>query len=165
MTLTRKAVFVSLIVLGAIIAFTPAAGAAGVAGSDATNQWDAPAYDTLSVKATTPPVETETSFREALLEDFDEMDTNGDNQVSFAEAHAALPGLTQAVFDMVDTNGDGQISRAEAGLGGGCFGCNGGLGGLLKHLGDVFMAALALIVMTLFGHGWGRDQYTPPSVP
>jgi beta-lactam-binding protein with PASTA domain len=55
-------------------------------------------------------------------------DTNGDGRLSFEEATAALPGLTQAVFDELDTNGDGQLGEDELGVdsGGGCAGCQGG---------------------------------------
>jgi len=162
MMLNRKAVVVSLVVLGAIIALAPMAGASSsvVAGS-AVASWDVPAVDALSVKATTPPAVTETALLEALEDGFDDIDTNGDGQVSLAEAQAALPGLTPAVFALVDTNGDGQISADEAGVGG-CHGC---VGGFLKHLGEVFMAALAMIAMTLLGIFWNGDTHTQPTIP
>lgn len=111
----RNAALFLLTVLVATATFT--------APANATQQWDVPDYTTLSVKATTPPIET-SDLLELLETSFDDVDTNGDGEVSFAEAQAALPGLTQDVFDSVDTNGDGQISKDEAGSGAGCN-CNG----------------------------------------
>ena len=126
MSFHRNAASLFLMVLVATVAFTATAGAATVlsgSGGSATQQWDAPDYSSLSVKQTTPPIET-SDLLELLETSFAEVDTDGDGQVSFAEAEAALPGLTQAAFDAADTNGDGQISKDEAGIGSGCN-CNG----------------------------------------
>ncbi len=163
MRFQSKVGFVSLIVLGALLAFSATSyAAAGVVGVETTKAWDAPDYSALSLKATTPAVETETSFRDALGSSFDTIDANGDGKVSFAEAQAALPGLTQAVFDLVDTNGDGFITKEEL-EGGGCSGCTGTGGGILSHLGDVFLAGLAMIVLSLFGHDLHNVGVTYPT--
>ena len=147
MAYNRKAVLFFLVVLGAVVAVTATANAA--------QQWDVPDYTTLSVKATTGPVETETSFREALEENFAGMDTNSDGFVSYAEAQAALPGMTQDVFYAVDTNGDGKVSHEEAEAGSGCAGCSCSRcdfskDGIQKHLGNLFLAGLSLSVLAGF---------------
>jgi hypothetical protein len=111
------------------------------------------------VKQNTGPIPTETALRDLLEEDFDGVDTDQNDLISYAEALAALPGLTQEAFDVVDGNGDGQISREEAENGGGCFGCFGHPGGILRYLGDIFLAALALLMMLLFG------RHTQPADP
>ena len=115
----------------------------------------------------TPP--TESDLRDALAANFTAMDTNQDGTVSFAEALAALPGLTQAVFNALDTDANGQISTAEAGQstegegegegedeGGGCAGCSGeksslGLDQMKKSLGDLFLVGLALSMLAATG--------------
>lgn len=147
MVFSRSTIQFFLAVLAATAAFTATANAA--------QQWDVPDYTSLSVKSTTAPVETETSFREALEHNFDAMDTDQDGQISYAEALAALPGLTQDVFDSVDTNGNGQISHKEAECGEGCFGCSCHksdltTGGVQKHLGNLFLAGLSLSVLAGF---------------
>jgi len=89
---------------------------------------------------------TEAEFRDQLTAVFYAMDANGDSQVSYAEAVALLPTLTQEVFNAVDTNGDGQISLAEAGLdNGGCAGCNGGKSAFT--LGNLFLGGLSLMAL------------------
>ncbi len=108
----------------------------------------------------TPP--TEAQLQDLLTASFDTVDTNGDGQISFAEALAALPGLTQAVFNAMDSSGDGLISRTEAavvegegegeGGGGGCTGCSGGKGafgfdGLKDSLGSLFLGALSVMAL------------------
>jgi len=50
--------------------------------------------------------------------DFGSVDSNGDGQVSWSEASAKYPGLTQEVFNQVDTNSDGSISKSEVGVAG-----------------------------------------------
>ncbi len=96
-----------------------------------------------------PETPTEEDLRGQLTAAFNAIDTNGDGQVSYAEAAAVLPGLPQAVFNLVDTNGDGQISLAEAGLDeGGCKGCNGGKSAL--GLGNLFLGGLSLMTLLAF---------------
>jgi len=53
-----------------------------------------------------------------LKSDFGSLDSNGDGQVSWSEASAKYPGLTQEVFNQVDTNSDGSISKSEVGIAG-----------------------------------------------
>ncbi|HOL20037.1 MAG TPA: hypothetical protein PK813_07325, partial [Candidatus Hydrogenedens sp.] len=53
-----------------------------------------------------------------LKSDFGSVDSNGDGQVSWSEASAKYPGLTQEVFNQVDTNSDGSISKSEVGIAG-----------------------------------------------
>jgi hypothetical protein len=131
---------------------------------DAMKKWDVPAVIASDVKANTGPVET-SDLIELLATSFDDVDTDNNGKVSFAEAQAALPGLTQASFDEVDTNGDGQISRKEADACGGCFGCAPAGGGVLRHLSDLFLGGLALFMMTLFGRrGNGDDNNYPPLI-
>ncbi len=40
-------------------------------------------------------------------------DTNGDGQVTFAEAKTAFPNMTQEKFNKLDRNGDGNLSRED----------------------------------------------------
>ena len=54
----------------------------------------------------------------AALED---ADGDGDGQLSFTEASAAVPGLTHDVFDTIDSDSDGQLGAAQDG----CRGCSG----------------------------------------
>ncbi|MCA1900801.1 MAG: PASTA domain-containing protein, partial [Candidatus Hydrogenedens sp.] len=61
---------------------------------------------------------TKEQLIEALKSDFGSVDSNGDGQVSWLEASAKYPGLTQEVFNQVDTNSDGSISKSEAGIAG-----------------------------------------------
>ena len=124
-----------LAVVGVAVAFsTPASasfsifpsGNTVVAGSGGSaNQWDVAAKALQSVKVTTPPIVTDTAFREALADNFDAIDVNGDGFVSYAEAVAYLPGLTSAQFVAVDANDDGKISKAEAGIADAGCGCAG----------------------------------------
>jgi len=116
-------------------------------GGSASTAWGVPDYTALTIKQTTGSIPTETALRELLEESFDEVDTNNDGYVSFAEAGVALPGLTQETFDAVDANGDGYISPDEV-ESGGCSGCSGGIGG---GLGDIVLAALAMIALAIFG--------------
>ncbi|EKE45832.1 hypothetical protein OCGS_0058 [Oceaniovalibus guishaninsula JLT2003] len=41
------------------------------------------------------------------------MDTDGDGQVTFGEASAAMPDLTEENFVAIDTDGDGVLSADE----------------------------------------------------
>jgi hypothetical protein len=95
-------------------------------------------------------------LRALLNADFDAVDSNGDGQVSYSEALIALPGVPADAFNEIDVNGDGQISRAEAGVAtdGGCAGCGAGkralsLVKIKGSLGDIFLAGLSLVVLSL----------------
>jgi beta-lactam-binding protein with PASTA domain len=90
--------------------------------------------------------------KQELADVYDLADTNGDGTLSFGEASAAVPGLTQAVFSELDSNGDGQLSAAELGLedGAGCAGCQGGKSAgtpadMGKRMGDLFLTGLGLL--------------------
>ncbi len=73
-----------------------------------------------------PPLDID-SARQQLSEAFQQADMNGDGRLSFGEAAAAVPGLTQAVFNALDADGDGQLSPEESGVRfeSGCTGCRG----------------------------------------
>jgi hypothetical protein len=45
--------------------------------------------------------------------DFDQVDANNDEVVSWDEALGAYPTLTQALFDQADANGDGSLDAGE----------------------------------------------------
>jgi hypothetical protein len=135
---------------GVVIAQNPAAGSQ-VASESAVAL-------TVSTGPCEGPPPTEGALRNLLTQTFDAVDGNGDSQISYAEALAALPGLTQAVFSAVDSDGDGQISRVEAGLSesgsGGCAGCSGGkdsftIDKMKKAFGDLFLAGLSIGVLSL----------------
>ncbi len=99
----------------------------------------------------TPPTETE--LRDLLASSLDSVDTNGDGQVSYAEALAALPGLPEAVFNAIDSDGNGQVTADEAGVDqGGCAGCAGGKGAftfetMKKALGNFFLGGLSMMAL------------------
>lgn len=95
-----------------------------------------------------------------LAAGFNAADTNGDGRISYAEALAAIPGLTLAVFNELDTDGDGALARAELGLDAepGCFGCQKSgftLIDLKKRMGDLFLAGLALSLLAVVGRRKG----------
>ncbi len=148
MCINRNGLFFALL-FTATIALAATAGAAGVAGSSVSTAWDVPAYSTLNVKLTTGPAITETAFRDALGSAFDSIDTNHDGKISFAEALAAYPNLTQDVFYTVDTNGDGFITKEELEASG-CAGCSSSATDAKKRLGDLFLAGLSLSMLAAF---------------
>ena len=143
--------------------FPKGTGALAGVASGAVQGWDVPDYSSLVVKQTTGPVVTETALRDLLDANFDGVDTDQNGGVSYAEALAALPGLTQDVFDAVDSNGDGEISRKEAEDAHGCCGCSGG--DFHQRMGDLFLSALAVLTLGLFGrlHGRNDDPANPLS--
>lgn len=91
--------------------------------------------------------------RRILLERFYDADRDGDRRLSFAEARAVLPALTQEIFDLLDTNSDGFVTRAELEDEGGGCNCIRNLfgGGAKKQLGDLFLAGLALSALAALG--------------
>jgi hypothetical protein len=91
-----------------------------------------------------------------LQSSFAAIDTDGNKKISYAEALAVLPGLTQAVFNAVDSAGDGQISYTEAGLKEPQCGCSGGKGSFTPDtvrelLSSLFLGGLSLTVLLVFG--------------
>jgi beta-lactam-binding protein with PASTA domain len=133
---------------GAVISQNPPAGTMVTSGG--------PVNLVLSAGACPPVPPTVEDLRGRLTSSFALMDTNGDGKISFEEALALLPGLTQAVFDEVNTSGTGQITRTEAGLDTtGCAGCSGGKsafthGQMLELLGNLFVGGLGLMVLSVF---------------
>ncbi len=95
-----------------------------------------------------------------LLSNFGSADIDGNGGVTFAEAQALLSALDTGIFDKLDTDGNGGVTEQELRcfLGlmddddgcGGCCGCAGtkGFNGLCGHLGDLFLAGLALGTLT-----------------
>lgn len=73
--------------------------------------------DTVNVTVEADPPLADVS--DLLAEDLAAVDTDGDGRVSFTEAQADLPGLTQTLFDGIDDNGDGFLSDRELAAGGG----------------------------------------------
>jgi hypothetical protein len=103
-----------------------------------------------------PPIPPTAEEARALLADgLYAADSNGDGSISFAEASAAVAGLTQSVFDTLDINRDGELDKAELGIDNGTGGCNCNkssftLDGMKKRLGDLFLAGLAVGLLALW---------------
>lgn len=94
----------------------------------------------------TPPTTEEARNRIAAM--IAGVDVNSNGVVSYPEAVAALPELTQDVFNQLDTNGDGSLDKTELGLED-SSGCNCKKGymtpdGLKRMFGDLFLAGLSL---------------------
>ncbi len=77
------------------------------------------------------------------------MDTNDDGVISYEEARADHPDLTEEDFAEIDTNDDGVWSRDELetylGLTPGCFSCNG------DDISGGTVAAIIAIVLAVLG--------------
>jgi len=91
-----------------------------------------------------------------ILDRFDAVDTNGDNQLSLEEILAgSLQNLTLEIFQTIDTDNDGALTREELENYlkiGGCFGCVRRL--FIKDLlvssgGDLLMSGLGLALLLL----------------
>ena len=102
---------------------------------------------------TTP---TNREIMQQILDRFDAVDTNGDNQLSLEEILAgSLQNLTLEIFQTIDTNNDGALTREELENYlkiGGCFGCVRRL--FIKDLlvssgGDLLMSGLGLALLLL----------------
>ena len=94
--------------------------------------------------------------RQQLAAAYASADTNGDGGLSFAEAAAAVTGLTQAEFDALDVNHDGQLTPGELGMGdgAGCAGCRSGKSIFFpadygKRAGDLFLKCLSFLCLSL----------------
>ena len=81
----------------------------------------------------------------ALLEQLNDADTNDNGSLSFSEAEALIPGLTQVEFDAIDENGDGELSEAEL-RAAQRVGCAGGLGGL----GGIFAFGIVAFLLSIW---------------
>ncbi len=139
---------------GSVISQNPAAGASVAPGT---------AVALVISLGPTPPAEGEVEGEgegevqtpladraQALISGFAAADSNGDGQLSLAEAQISQPGLTAAEFSQLDRNGDGSLSKREldayldGGHGGGCHGASGWAKGL---------ADLVVLILSLFGLG------------
>ena len=135
-------IFNSTVAAGNVVSQSPAAGSelpAGTGISIVVSLGGMPV-----VEGEVEPMDADTA-REKLDAALATADTNNDGRLSFAEAVAVLPGLTQSVFDTLDGDGDGQLSSDELGVkaDSGCAGCR---GTKTKLFGDVFP-----VLFSLFG--------------
>lgn len=106
----------------------------------------------------TPPTREE--VQQQLVYSFTTADTDGDGRLSFAEAAGVVAGLGQALFNEMDANADGALDREELGMpveeeegGCGCKKSDFTPGGLKKRLGDLFLAGLALVMISAMRGG------------
>ncbi|HOH52385.1 MAG TPA: PASTA domain-containing protein, partial [Candidatus Hydrogenedentes bacterium] len=135
---------------GTVVSQNPPAGAQAVPGAEVS----------LTVSKGVDPAAGDAA-RAALRDAFNQADTDGSGGLTFDEAQAAAPGLTQAVFNFLDANGDGVLDTTELGIAddGGC-GCdcaksNLTVDGLKKRLGDLFLGGLALALLAARGRRTG----------
>jgi len=103
-----------------------------------------------------PPANIKTAAQQ-LLDGFAAADTDSSGGLSFAEASAAVAGLTQDQFSILDVDADGQLTQDDLNqlLGtdsGGCS-CTKStftLDGLKGRLADLFLSGLALMTLLAF---------------
>ncbi len=93
-----------------------------------------------------------TTAAQQLLNGFAAADADHSGGLSFTEAAAAIPGLTQDQFNQMDANGDGQLTQAELNQFLNPGGCTCGkadftLAGFKGRLADLFPTGLALLVL------------------
>ena len=104
--------------------------------------------------------DTPQEIAEDLLDQFDQTDTNDDGAISFVEASAIMPSLTQQQFAELDKDGNGFLSQEELLEvidGEECTGCRACLGCCKtegktwqQYLGDWLLVGLSLLVMMSF---------------
>jgi formylglycine-generating enzyme required for sulfatase activity len=89
----------------------------------------------------------------ALLDQFDNADTDGDGRLSYDEAHAVVPEMTEGQFNDLDANPDGKLSQRElrallCGNHCGCC-CNSSnvKGDIKRYIGDWLFVGLSLLVL------------------
>ncbi|MBI3118927.1 MAG: DUF1565 domain-containing protein, partial [Candidatus Hydrogenedentes bacterium] len=89
-----------------------------------------------------------------LTDSFSAADTDDDGRLSFTEARAQVPALTQAQFDQIDTSNDGLLAQAELEAvlevdDGGLFNCRRTLRslGIKGAFGNLFLAGLAFVCL------------------
>ncbi|NLV41591.1 MAG: PASTA domain-containing protein [Candidatus Hydrogenedentes bacterium] len=134
---------------GTVVGQNPPAGAQAAPGAAVS----------LTVSKGVDPAAGEAA-RTALRDAFNQADTDGSGGLTFDEAQAAVPGLTQAVFTFLDANGDGVLDTAELGIedsgcGCGCSKSDLTPDGVKKRLGDLFLGGLALVLLAVLGRRAG----------
>ncbi len=70
---------------------------------------------TTEIPQQSGPVMTAEQLRELLRNALGQADTDGDGQISFAEASAFSSGISQELFSQLDLDGDGFLSPLELG--------------------------------------------------
>ena len=130
---------------GVVISQSPAAGGTVAPGSAVS----------LTVSKGADPAVVDTA-RTALRDAFRQADTDSSGGLTYEEARAVFPGLSQAVFNALDTNGDGVLDKTELGVedsgcGCGCSKSDLTPEGLKKRLGDLFLGGLALVLLAALG--------------
>ncbi|NLV42855.1 MAG: PASTA domain-containing protein [Candidatus Hydrogenedentes bacterium] len=129
-----------LVPAGAVVRQDPPAGVLAAPGTAVA----------LSVSLGVDPKAVETA-RELLEAGFDALDADHSGGLSLAEARVRIGNLTDLMFAALDTNGDGELSEAELAAADGCgCGCRKGSltpGTLKTRLGDLFLGALALVLL------------------
>lgn len=103
-----------------------------------------------------PPANIKTAAQQ-LLDGFAAADTDNSGGLSFAEASAAVRGLTRDQFSMLDVDADGQLTQDDlnqliAANPGGCTCAKADftLDGLKGRLADMFLFGLALLALLAF---------------
>jgi hypothetical protein len=69
----------------------------------------------LGALAFGPAVIAQDAANQVTTEDFDQADVDNSGELTFDEAKAVLPTLTQEQFDQLDGNDNGTLSLAEIG--------------------------------------------------
>jgi hypothetical protein len=100
-----------------------------------------------------------TTARDQLSTNFDASDTDNDGQLSYEEALAATPTLSQDTFDDLDANNDGLLSpeEVEPDTGGGGI-CGGGKKDWRKSLGDWLWLGVGLVALLTSRKGIARAR-------
>ncbi|MGC9054648.1 MAG: PASTA domain-containing protein, partial [Candidatus Hydrogenedens sp.] len=103
----------------------------------------------ITVSAGTCPM-TLKELKNILKKRFSLFDANGDNMLSWDELSIVYPWLTHEIFNQIDTNGDGNISKEETGATNVCGCINKSLNNnsLLKYLFDFIFIGILLFMMS-----------------
>ena len=111
------------------------------------------------IAGTDPQVFTQVGGGEApdaatiLFAAFADLDVNGDGQLSYMEAEAALSELTRGQFDALDLNRDGRIEISELEEESAPVGCQAAKF-VRGYLGDLFLLGLTLTTLMSVGLAW-----------
>ncbi len=94
--------------------------------------------------------------RQLLADSFDRADGDGNGELTLEEARSLVPTLSEAMFAALDADGNGVLSREEVGLavsgcGCGCAKSDLSLDSLKSRAADLFLGALALVLLAGFG--------------